>query len=200
MTVTGQWNWDVTVPETWIPVDVTLPAADRRGELVAAIEALARDSAELAPAAPGLVDLAHNVVSHAVENEALFVAVGFVPLGIDVVTMAVAGYGLFGQHPPDLELLVEELRQPHERDLDGRDVQLVQLPAGPAARVHVISADGPPDETGKVVYVERVDYFIPVPGGTDMLLVNCTTPSIAVGEMVTELFDGIANTVALEPG
>jgi len=195
----GDWNWGVTVPDGWITVDVSLPAADRRGTLVAGVGALGAGSPLLAAAAARLVDVASEVVAHAVENEALFVAVGFEVLGVDIVTMAVAGYGLFGRYPPDLARFADILREPHDRDLDGRDVDLVDLPVGPAVRVHAISESGPPDEYGKLVYVEGVDHFIPVPGGSDMLLVSCTTPSIAVGDMVTELFDEIATTVKVEP-
>jgi hypothetical protein len=198
MAENGDWNWGLVVPEGWITIDVGLPPADRRGALVVAVQELAETSPLLAEAAPRLVDVAHEVASHAVENDALFVAVGFETLGVDVITMAVAGYGLDGRTPPDLAKFAEILRTPHARDLDGRDVEVVTLPVGPAVRVHAISEGGPPDEYGKIVYVEGVDHFIPVPGGSDMLLLSCTTPSIAVGDMVTELFDEIASTVAIE--
>lgn len=199
MTDTVDWTWNIVVPEPWIDVDVDLPAADRRGALVAAVEEEVRGADELRDRAPWLVDVAHNVVSHAVDNDALFVAVGFESFGLEVVMAAVAGYSLDGSHPPDLAALADGLREPNERDVGERDVQLVELPVGPAVRVHVISADGLPDEDGKVGYVESVDHFIPVPGGTDMLLVTCTTPSIAVGELAVELFDEITKTVEIAP-
>jgi hypothetical protein len=196
------WNWGVVVPEDWLTVDVALPPADRRCVMVARVEELVAQTPAFEADAVRLVDIAEAVIDHAVANQALFVAVGFDHVGTELVAMSAAGYGLLGRFPPDLEALVEALQEPRPEDINGREVTTVELPVGPAVRLHVIyeAYGGETDEgVQEPMVLEGVDHFIPVPQRTDMLLLSCTTPSVSVSDQLLPLFDAIAATVELEP-
>lgn len=85
------------------------------------------------------------------------------------------------------------MQAPRPEDVDGREVAVVALPAGPAVRVHAISESGA--GSGRTTFVEGVDHFVPVPGADDALLLSCTTPSVAVGDLLLPLFDEIARSL-----
>jgi hypothetical protein len=192
--VSTDWVFRLAVPDEWVTPDLDRLPADRRADLVVAVERLVADVPDLRDDAVALVEVAEAVIADAEQNDALVAAVGFAILEGVVVALSVAAYGIPGDAPPDVAELADDLRVPHERDLNGREVDVVDLPAGPAVRVHAIS-EGAPDVDGRTTVVEAVDHFIPVPGRSDMLLLAGSTPSVAIGDVLLPVFDEIAATV-----
>lgn len=71
------------------------------------------------------------------------------------------------------------------------------LPAGPAARLR--RRQSAPTTNGQVVPVESVQYFVPLPVGDRLVLLSFSTPCLGLAEAFVELFDTIAETLALRP-
>ena len=106
---------------------------------------------------------------------------------------------LEGDRPADPEHLATLLAAPRPEDLRQREVDVVELPVGPAVRVHAIADQPGEGEGAGSVVVEGLDHFIPVPGGNDVLLVSCTTPMVALGDALLPTFDAIAASVTIAP-
>ncbi len=206
-TTAGDWTFGLTVPEHWITVDVAdvagdpnrsgdAPESELRAQIAAGVDAYVDDQPDLGPAAAWMNDVAGTVIIDAVDRGALAAAVGFETVAGEIAPLAVVVQGLAGDQPPDVDSLADALRVARPEDINGRDVSVVDLPGGPAVRVHAISEGAPGDE-GEIVVVEGVDHFIPVPGGTDLLLLSGTTPAVGVGDALLPLFDDIATTVEI---
>jgi hypothetical protein len=193
-----EWDFEVVVPEAWLPLDSTGTRADHRGALVRDVEqAAARMGA--ANAAAVLLDMASQVAADADERGALAAAVGFDLVGDNVAVSSMMALRLEGDRPADPEHLATLLAAPRPEDLRQREVEVVALPVGPAVRVHAIADLPGDDEDAPSVVVEGLDHFIPVPGGNDVLLVSCTTPMVALGDALLPTFDAIAASVTIEP-
>jgi hypothetical protein len=197
MSVVEGWNFGFEVPEDWIFGDLSLPEDERARALAAAVEGLADAEPAFREDAVRMTNAAISIVADAVAREALAAAVGFALVNGSVAPMAVVAHHLPGAEPLDVDRLADSLRRPHGRDINGRDVMVVDLPAGRAVRVHAIS-EGGSTSGGPSPVVEGVDYFIPVPGSDDLLLLSCTTPAVAIGDLLQPVFDEMATTVGIE--
>jgi hypothetical protein len=197
--VSTDWTFDLAVPEGWLALSSTGSAADHRGALVREVEAVA-ERLGAAGAAPTMLDLATQVAADADERGAAVAAVGFELIGAQVVVTSMLAVCLPGAQPADPGELAAVLAAPSPDDLRQREVDVVTLPVGPAVRVHAIADQSRPEDGSPTVVVEGVDHFIPVPGGTDVLLVSCTTPMVAVGDAVLPTFDAIAASVSITAG
>lgn len=193
-----EWDFEVVVPEAWLPLTSTGTPADHRGALVREVEqAAARIGAS--GSAGALLDMASQVAADADERGALAAAVGFELVGDDVAVTSMMALRLEGDRPADPEHLAALLAAPRPEDLRPREVEVVTLPVGPAVRVHAIADQSGEAEGAPSVVVEGLDHFIPVPGGTDVLLVSCTTPMVALGDALLPTFDAIAASVTIAP-
>ncbi|RMI41340.1 hypothetical protein [Streptomyces triticirhizae] len=78
-------------------------------------------------------------------------------------------------------------------------ISVVELPAGPACRVHELILNEPGDD-GRRVMVEYVSYYV-VPPGYDRGFVELTVtwPSPTLGVEMVETADDIANTLVVSP-
>lgn len=78
-------------------------------------------------------------------------------------------------------------------------VSVVELPAGPACRVHELVLNDPGDD-GRRMMIEYVSYYV-VPPGYDRGFVELTVtwPSPVLGAEMVETADDIANTLAISP-
>lgn len=197
MSADVDWRFGFRVPDGWIDVDLGLPEEVRANELAAAVDRLVEAEPGFADDAVRMTNVAISIVADAVAHEALVAAVGFDLVNGAVAPMAVAAYRLPGDRPVEVDRLARSLAEPHGQDITGREVTVVDLPGGPAVRVHAISEGGAPG--GQSPVIEGVDHFFPVPGAPDILLLTCTTPAVAVGDLLLPTFDTMAATVHFEP-
>jgi hypothetical protein len=73
------------------------------------------------------------------------------------------------------------------------EVSLEELPSGPAVRVcrREEPVNGSPDEAEPSV---AVDFYLPIPGADDLLLLSFNTPLPAIANALVQLFDAIARS------
>ena len=76
------------------------------------------------------------------------------------------------------------------RDLDG---EVVELPAGPAVRHSHRQQAATGDDT--IVEVETIDFYVPVPAGSDVVLLSFSTPNVESADAFAALFDSLATSV-----
>ncbi|MDT0269537.1 hypothetical protein RM844_24960 [Streptomyces sp. DSM 44915] len=96
-----------------------------------------------------------------------------------------------------VEGLAELARQPRPYRYRDPLVSLVELPAGPACRVHELVLDDP-GEDGRRGLVEYVSYYVAPPGYPRGLIeLTVTWPSPTLGAALVETADEIALTLAL---
>ncbi|WP_130796386.1 MULTISPECIES: hypothetical protein [Streptomyces] len=72
---------------------------------------------------------------------------------------------------------------------------LEELPSGPAVRVRRREepVDGSPADVEPPV---AVDYYLPIPGTDDLLLLSFSTPLPAIADALVQLFDAVARSFA----
>jgi hypothetical protein len=201
----ADWRCSLLIPDGWITVD--LDSGERSPAAAAAVDAAVRDTPELSGVAEAMRQTVAAATQVAVDRGALFLALGFEPVGIDVVAMSVTVYGLTTSGGAvGLDVLADELAVPQPEDFNGRDVRMVELPVGPAVRLHTMTTgaadptDGDGGGDGRSLFVEAVDHFVPVAGTADVALISCSTPSVAVGDQALALFDRIAASVDIVTG
>jgi hypothetical protein len=192
------WRFGLHVPEGWVDVDLSLPEDLRFRAIDEAVDALVAAEPGFSDDAVRMKNAAWSVVADAVAQRAMVAAVGFERAAGATAPMSVVAHQLAGDAPIDVEALARSLEDSHPRDITGREVTIVELPAGPAVRVHAIS-EGGDAAGGPLPVVEGVDHFIPVPGTPDMLLLVASTPAVAIGDLALPVFDAIAATVGFLP-
>lgn len=77
-----------------------------------------------------------------------------------------------------------------------REVEVVELPVGPALRVR---KGVRPTVVGREVDTDVVQYFVPVPGGDRLVVLTFSTPIAALADAFAGLFDAIAETLRFTP-
>jgi hypothetical protein len=189
---TPQWSVRVTAPDDWMAIDVGLAPADRWAALAPQVEELLWRSPDLAVARPWVEHVAHDVAVDPVVEGALGMLVGFAALPDGFAAMSAGLWDMPGLDRTgrgvDVGELACRLAEPRPDDLTEREVTVVGLPCGDAVRVHSIT--GTPTDPPAVV--EGVDHLVPVPGTGDVLLLSCTTPTVALGDVLLPLFDSVA--------
>lgn len=192
------WRFGLQVPDGWVDIDLTLGEDERFRAIDEAIDALVAAEPGFGDDAVRMKNATWSVVADAVAQRAMVAAVGFEQVGGATAPMSVIAHQLAGEAPVDVAELARSLEAEHPRDITGREVTVVELPAGPAVRVHAIS-EGGDAVGGPLPVVEGVDHFIPVPGTPDMLLLVASTPAVAIGDLALPVFDAIADTVSFLP-
>jgi hypothetical protein len=99
----------------------------------------------------------------------------------------------------EIAALLDVLRTDSETDLAPRQVSAVDLPAGQAVRLRRLTrTDGAEAGEGELV-VDTVQHWVPVPGGSAILVLVGSTPCLDVADELAATFDAIADTVTFEP-
>ena len=195
------WHFGLELPEGWVTAQLDLPDDERRDALRDDIDQLVADEPGLRHDVDRMKVVAVDMSDYAVEHDAMASAVGFDLVDGAAVAMAISLHRLDADGEVDLDALAETMAVPDEFDVNPRDVEVVDLPAGPSVRIHTITEAGPTSDAAGVPVVERVDYLIPVPGRAELLYVTCSTPSVAVGDLIVPAFDAMAETVTIDvPG
>ena len=71
---------------------------------------------------------------------------------------------------------------------------MVDLPAGGAVRIRALRRSGSGDDDTDLL-VDVVEHWIPVPGTTDVLVLQGSTPCLDIADELAEVFDRIAGTL-----
>jgi hypothetical protein len=98
----------------------------------------------------------------------------------------------------EAEGLTGLLMLPSPDDASPRTVQLVDLPAGPAARLRLLGPGGR-DTTGRDVVCDIVQYWLPAPAVGATVLVSCSTSDLAGGDRVAAVVDTLVTGLTVEP-
>jgi hypothetical protein len=144
-----------------------------RAELRRQIQARLDDAAERAMASGARFASCYSEVFEGVQVAATLV--GFVSRDIDHTALGDA---------------VDRLR----RADPGAEIELVDLPAGPAVR-RLADVESPVEGSEHTKATVSVEYFVPMPEGGRTLLLAFSTPSLALRDALVELFDAIAGTL-----
>lgn len=78
---------------------------------------------------------------------------------------------------------------------DGRDVCIVDLPAGKAVRTRVRTVPAAGDPSGNTLPVTNLVHYVPVPASGSYLVLAFSTNLDPLADSLVELFDAIARTL-----
>ena len=82
-------------------------------------------------------------------------------------------------------------------DVQPAELAPVDLPAGQAVRLRRVACTDAATPGEPDVLVDMVQHWIPVPGGTEILVLAGSTPCLAVADDLAQTFDAIAALVEL---
>jgi hypothetical protein len=102
-----------------------------------------------------------------------------------------------GDEPAEIAALLEVLSAPSPNDLAPWDCRPVDLPAGRAVRLRRLTRTGDADPGEPEMAVDMVQHWIPVPGGSETVILAAETPCVAVGDDLAGVFDSIAASLEL---
>lgn len=91
-----------------------------------------------------------------------------------------------------LEVLAQHL---FDRGPLDQDVSIEKLQAGEAVRVRTRTIPPGNDSTGNTAAVTSVDYHVPIPDATAILLLSFSTPLDPLADVMVKLFDAIAHSL-----
>ncbi len=183
----------IATPADWIHADVSVdgPAAARR-----LLDSL--------PVDPGQHALKHQVghelgraLTTARQQGAVMAA--FWSRSLDgraigaSLTVAIAPFGtasaLADDGGVDLDRVMRTVAEAVERGEDGGEVGVIDLPAGPAVRLRKRQAA---DALGDAHETDVVQFFVPIPGRLNLLVMTFSTPTVELADALGELFDAMA--------
>jgi hypothetical protein len=143
-----------------------------------------------------------TLASHYARRGSQFAAVGWEP-ATGRPPQSVLDVKLVEPLPADsprdeAEGLTGLLMLPGPDDVSPRAVELVELPAGPAARLRLLGPGGR-DASGRDVVCDIVQYWLPVGPVAATVLVTCSTSDVAAGDRTAELVDLLVTRLTVEP-
>ena len=104
-----------------------------------------------------------------------------------------------GDEPAEIAALLDALGTPSPHDLRPRECEPVDLPAGRAVRLRRLTRTGDANPGEPEMAVEMVQHWVPVPGGTETVVLAGETPCVAVADDLAEVFDAIAGSLEVRP-
>jgi hypothetical protein len=111
-----------------------------------------------------------------------------------IVSLARDGSPAPGDAKARVTALESRLAQPRG-PIAGAATATKELRAGWSLRARRRTSIEPPGLEGHPVEVESVQYFVPLPGSTDLVLLSFSTPNLGLAEPMVELFDAIAESL-----
>ncbi|MGH9137634.1 MAG: hypothetical protein ACRD0G_11390 [Acidimicrobiales bacterium] len=198
--MTATWDLVAEFPDTWF--DVPIGPTAHPDDLDAQIDARIDREPALAPYRQALAESVLTIAADATEHQATAAKVRFDLSELDGVSHATVYVFLLdrdGTASPAATVAELEEALAGRRTADQTDpaVEVRHLDAGDALRVQVIT-EAEPDEDGGLLLVETVQYWLPVPGHDDLILLAFSTPNLAGADALIDEFDAIAARVKLE--
>lgn len=203
------WDLQIKLPDAWFMLP--LGAAADLDDLEQQLEARIGREPELAPGRDELRSMLLRFAAGATERGAAGGAVRWARDELDAISTATLDTYLMDREPGSPGDALEHLRATVSRrqptDRDDPVVELRRLPAGPALRLQVITETRPdqqpstlagPDEAAPsgVLLVETVQYWLPVPDHSDLVMLAFATPNLAGAQQLVAELD--ATVAALE--
>ena len=178
----------------WDPDTVTRAETTRR-----AVEAHIGGDPELAPFVDRVVEIVIGFGREAEQRGA--VAAATLWQRCEGAPVAANLMAFCGERSVDEDAgeIASRLLRPSPDDLRPRQVTEVELPAGRAARLGLLTTTvGEPGEPE--VLMEAVQYWVPVPDQPEVLLLSCSTPCLDAADELTAAFDDIAASLRFDDG
>lgn len=189
--------FQVRVPDTWYQWD---PADETASTARQVDERIARQP-ELRPARQTLIRLLTDCWRDAARQGAVAAAALWEAAPLAAVTatllVMVAEHAAPGDDCKDIAGLLDSLSGDSPFDVRPADLEPIDLPVGPTVRLRRLArtdaaTPGEPD-----VIVDMVQHWIPVPGGTKILVLAGSTPCLAIADDLARTLDAMAATLEL---
>lgn len=203
-----QPDFSLRIPESWYEFDLDRSARKKRVEQ--AVDEQVRANPALAAARGAIIERLVGFAADADEKGALACAtlwtiIDNVEVAANVMVFSV-GRDCPGNLETELSGLEAQLGRRSSVDVGDRFVERVSLPAGAAIRLRVLaesSLGATPNgrssagKAGGGIVVDTVQHWLPVPDAEHTLLVSGTTPCLAYGDDLADVFDSIAASLRL---
>ncbi len=190
------WDFSLNIPDGWYVRDPEL--ATRRASTERDVDRQIADDPALAPYREDLVEILLGFWLEADQKSAIIAATVWQIVEHTIVVANLAVLDGERQSPDSVEselaALERNLSRPEENDVGDRDVRLVALPAGRAARLRWLTGTEP-DDDGSTLVLDGVSYWVPVPGRAAMVVLNGSTPCLPFADELAAAFDSIADTL-----
>ncbi len=188
------WECTLRLPETWVAVMPDMTDAD----LDEQVDARRLD----APLAATLKDKLRMLREDLDHRSALYGALTWQPDEVDgvfsanVLVFAAPRSAAGLPVDPEIRTLADRLPTERSGDVTPPDVAEVELPAGPAVRVRVLTETSP-DDDGATMVLDCVQYWLPLADHAENVIFSFSTPNLALGDQFAEMFDRIAQTIEI---
>ena len=186
----------VDLPDGWFAVDPgTSPdKASIRTYLDHRIADFAQLRPLREPAIQAILQFAHDATSDRTLQAGLYIgSVGGAPV---VATLTISSVPLKESGTANPRTLAIEVGSPQVGDVGLRDVGIVELPAGAAVRVRYLVETGP-DAEGSAGVWDVLQDWLPIAGGSEVVVVDLRTPSLPYADTLIEEFEAITEILAL---
>lgn len=196
MTVGEGWDFTVMIPDGWYLRQIDW--SKREQDIAAFVDEMIGNDPDLAGQRADMIERFDVFSKDADDKMALIAAMlwdtsGEVPIAADIRI-----HEALREAPDDIEreldLLQEMASRSEPQDLGPRDVQLVELPAGRAVRMRLLTQTEA-DPKGDTIALDVVQHWVPVPGHPDMVLVSSSTPNLVFADGIVKIFDAVADSL-----
>ena len=188
----------LATPANWFDLDL------RPGTSAAALERLVEERAGGGPGQADnrrqLVRMLRKATVDAREQQAVFASIlsdvieGRPVAASVIVSLAKDGSPAPGDPQTRMRSLEVRLAQPGG-PIAGAATTTVQLRAGWSVRARRQMPVVPPGFEGHPIEVDSVQYFVPLPGSTDLVLLSFSTPNLGLADAMATLFDAMADSL-----
>lgn len=103
-----------------------------------------------------------------------------------------------GDEDAEIEALLRLLRAAGSFDIRPRTADAVDLPAGRAVRLTRLARTDGAEPGDTEVVVEMVQHWLPVPGGSTMVVLAGSSPCLHIADELAQAFDTIARSVEFQ--
>jgi hypothetical protein len=188
----------IATPANWFDLD--LKPSTSAESIVRLVDERVGGGAEQADNRRELVRILRKATVDAREQQAVFASVlsdvieGRPVAGSVIVSLAADGTPAPGDAKARVEDLQVRLAQPGGA-IAGAATETRELIAGWALRARRRMTVEPPGLEGHPVEVESLQYFVPLPGSTDLVLLSFSTPNLGLADPMVELFDAMAESL-----
>lgn len=197
MTALGPWDATLSVPDNWYLHDPD--PATAASTAAADVDARIRERPDLARHRHQIIEALRSFGQEAVAKGALIAATYWEPQETGAVAanlmLLAARREAFDDLGAELGALQRGLARPGRADVGPRDVEQVDLPAGPAVRLQLLATTDESEKGLAAVVLAAVQYWVPVPGHPDMVVLSGTTSRLDGADELGEIFDSIARTL-----
>jgi hypothetical protein len=188
----------LATPANWFDID--LNPSTSAASIARLVEERSGSDPDQADTRRQLVRTLRKATGDAREQDAIFASVlsdvieGRPVAASVIVSLAHDGSPAPGDVKARVTALGARLAQPGG-PIAGAATTTKELRAGWSVRARRRMSVEPPGLEGHPVEVESVQYFVPLPGSTDLVLLSFSTPNLGLADAMVELFDAMAESL-----